>query len=108
MGSFECSCDSGFLLMSDGRGCEGDFDYYKINFTFNHFFSTLDESECENGKHNCTGSATCVNEIGFFRCTCPSGYQLDGTYASCVGKSLTSKTMHVVQVAVNQQFFNTV
>ena len=26
-----------------------------------------------------------MNEIGYFRCSCPTGYRLDDTFSTCVG-----------------------
>ena len=46
---------------------------------------TTDINECFTGLHNCTGLAMCVNEIGFFRCSCPEGYKLDDLQISCIG-----------------------
>ena len=54
-------------------------------FTLNNYINT-DVNECVRGGHNCSGLAQCVNEIGFFRCTCPNGYRLDGSQTSCIGK----------------------
>ena len=45
----------------------------------------VDIDECVTGAHNCSGLAQCVNEVGFFQCTCPEGYRLDDSRASCVG-----------------------
>ena len=44
-----------------------------------------DIDECVTGAHNCSSPARCVNEDGFFRCTCPEGYHLDDSQASCIG-----------------------
>ena len=52
-----------------------------IHLTFN-----TDVNECVSGSHNCSGLAECVNEVGFFRCSCPDGYRLDDSQASCIGK----------------------
>ena len=47
--------------------------------------NNVDIDECVTGAHNCSGLAQCVNEVGFFRCTCPEGYRLDDSRASCIG-----------------------
>ena len=45
-----------------------------------------DIDECEERLHNCTGIAKCVNERGFFRCTCPDGYALNKNFSGCDGE----------------------
>ena len=61
-GSYECTCNSGFLLSGDGRICD-DID------------ECLDEP-C---------SHTCVNHPGYFTCECPEGYALDTAQTTCHG-----------------------
>ena len=41
LGSFECSCDSGFLLKSDERGCEGELIMKRSNCQFIFILITL-------------------------------------------------------------------
>jgi len=54
--------------------------------THTHTYIAIDATECTTGQHNCTENATCMEEVGFFRCVCPTGYQIDeDTYASCKG-----------------------
>ena len=64
-----------------GNDCAPHFIGTSINLKFN-----TDINECVRGRHNCSGLAQCVNEIGFFRCTCPDGHRLDDSQASCIGK----------------------
>ena len=63
-GSFQCSCNDGYTLQSDGTNC-------------------TDDDECSLGTHNC--EQLCVNTAGGFRCECMSGYQLNSDGANCYG-----------------------
>ena len=63
-GSFQCFCDSGYLLSGDGMTCR-------------------DIDECLSGLHQC--QQDCVNTDGGFRCNCNSGYQLNSDQATCSG-----------------------
>lgn len=51
-----------------------------------HFLIMLlmtDVNECVGGRNNCSDIATCLNNDGSFTCTCPPGYDGDGTF--CTG-----------------------
>ncbi|XP_078355380.1 retinoschisin-like, partial [Oculina patagonica] len=41
-----------------------------------------DEDECQNGAHNCSVNAQCINTFGSFNCTCLQGYSEDGVQCS--------------------------
>ncbi|XP_065190765.1 protein kinase C-binding protein NELL2-like [Sycon ciliatum] len=62
VGSYNCTCDSGFS--GDGKFCK-------------------DRDECLYQTHNCSSNATCANTVGSYNCTCDSGFSGDGT--SCKG-----------------------
>ena len=64
-GSFTCGCNEGYLLSSDGRGCE-------------------DVNECTSNTHDC--QQNCINTIGSFICSCNPGYQRHSDQRSCSGK----------------------
>ena len=67
IGSFSCSCNSGYE--GNGVNCE-------------------DVDECSRNTDNCADdTATCTNTIGSYTCACDSGYSGDGV--SCTG-NLTS------------------
>ncbi|XP_061415395.1 LOW QUALITY PROTEIN: fibulin-7 [Lethenteron reissneri] len=51
-GSYRCACPAGYRLQADERSCE-------------------DVDECTAERHNCSGSARCVNLRGGFRCVNP-------------------------------------
>ena len=66
VGSYSCSCGSGYRLASDGRGC-------------------TDINECAEGTHGC--NQTCTNMVGNYTCSCSSGYRLGNDRHTCYGKS---------------------
>ena len=66
IGSYSCSCASGYRLSSDGRGCND------INEC------ALDTDGCD---HNCS------NTIGSYMCSCVSGYRLANDGRLCNGES---------------------
>ncbi|KAJ8040306.1 Receptor-type tyrosine-protein phosphatase T [Holothuria leucospilota] len=58
MGSFTCTCPTGYL--GDG-------------------FTCTDINECDSDNGNCPSTASCNNNEGSFTCTCPAGYYYDGS-----------------------------
>ena len=64
-GSFECNCESGYILNVDNKTCN-------------------DIDECTNETANCSENATCKNTQGSFECTCNSGYEGDGITCTIV------------------------
>ena len=64
-GSFQCSCNDGYTLSTNGRSC-------------------LVIDECSAGTHNC--QQLCINTNGGFVCNCNSGYQLTSDGYSCFGE----------------------
>ena len=65
--SYTCSCQSGYRLASDNRGCT------EIN-------------ECAEGTDGCTH--TCTNTAGSYMCSCSSGYRLASNGRGCDGKAI--------------------
>ena len=63
-GSFQCSCNDGYRLQSDGANCS-------------------DDDECSLSTHNC--EQLCANTAGGFKCECASGYLLNSDKTSCSG-----------------------
>ena len=64
IGGFSCSCNSGYRLASNGRGC-------------------VDINECTEGPNGC--DQTCINTIGSYTCSCNSGYRLASDERMCHG-----------------------
>ena len=65
IGSYTCSCNAGFTLNSDGRGCD-------------------DINECALSTDQC--SQNCQNTIGSYTCSCRVGYRLNADGRVCSGK----------------------
>uniref|UniRef100_M4EAS4 Protein kinase domain-containing protein n=1 Tax=Brassica campestris TaxID=3711 RepID=M4EAS4_BRACM len=69
---YNCKCKAGY----DGNpylpeGCQ-DIDECTTSSTIH--------------KHNCSDSSTCVNTMGHFLCSCPSGFDLNATTNGCMRK----------------------
>ena len=69
-GSYSCSCQSGYQLASDGRGC-------------------TDIDECADNMDNC--SQICTNTIGSYRCSCNVGYRIGSDVHECEGRPYLAK-----------------
>ena len=84
-GSFSCSCNDGYAIAANGFDCTGikiiDYNYHE---TFYLCLISLDKNECSEGTDTC--SHICVNTVGSYKCSCPTGYQLDSDARTCVGK----------------------
>ena len=65
VGSFQCSCNSGYSLAADGTTC-------------------VDIDECELNTDNC--QQTCLNIAGGFTCSCNSGFALNSDGRTCDGE----------------------
>uniref|UniRef100_A0A1X7T6A2 Uncharacterized protein n=1 Tax=Amphimedon queenslandica TaxID=400682 RepID=A0A1X7T6A2_AMPQE len=63
VGSYKCSCYSGYQLSNDSHTC-------------------IDIDECTEGLSGC--SQTCSNTIGSYTCICTTGYILSGDSHSCM------------------------
>ena len=67
VGSYSCSCGSGYRLATNRHGCS-------------------DIDECAEGSDGC--DQTCTNSIGSYVCSCESGYRLASDGHMCNGESL--------------------
>ena len=84
-----CSEDEGLssahLQLVNPRINEVQFHLRLISFvcSFYCILYYLDINECNNGYHDCSENASCVNTPGSFKCTCKPGYTGDGRL--CLG-----------------------
>ena len=97
IGSFYCSCGTGYQLDLNGLNCSGKqysaftnsrmctFDASKLPH------SNADINECVIDEDNCHGNASCTNTEGSFTCSCNPGYTGDGV--NCTSKLLTHQDM---------------
>ena len=83
VGSFECSCNQGFSLSSDGANCNGK----KISI-YNKPKAIIAElsdiNECQTNNGGC--EQNCANTDGSFECSCNQGYRLSSDGVNCIGK----------------------
>ncbi|XP_066294756.1 IgGFc-binding protein-like [Branchiostoma lanceolatum] len=103
MGSYVCSCDTGYTLNADGHSCD-DVDECNTNnggcaqtctntvgsyyctcgdgYTLNvNGHSCDDVNECDTNNGNC--EQNCMNTVGSYYCTCDAGYTLNVDGHSC-------------------------
>ena len=86
-GSYNCSCNAGYILANDRHGCTSK--------TFNDFsnppaifkpYYYADIDECALGTDAC--AQVCRDTVGSYRCECNPGYALDSDGRSCNGISI--------------------
>ena len=83
VGSFECSCNPGFSLVSGGVNCNGK-KVKLILYAISHVATTLDINECQTNSGGC--EQICTNTDGSFECSCNPGYSLSSDRTNCIGK----------------------
>ena len=82
-GFFECQCNIGYRLSSDGFTCEGVYSIiYLASQLYNHYMPT-DIDECLDDNGGC--NHTCINIVGSYECSCWQGYFLSDDQHTCVG-----------------------
>ena len=77
-GSFECSCEKGFLLDVNRFICNGENIWYKYMKYLSMKYNVLDINECSEGLDMCSYNASCTNTEGGYNCSCEFGYHGDG------------------------------
>ncbi|CBY36887.1 unnamed protein product [Oikopleura dioica] len=96
-GSFHCTCENGYHLLSDGFTCidddeclnetdecsqkcintDGSYDCscnqgYKLDTS--DWKTCHDIDECVEKQHDCRSPSLCENTVGSYECPCPAGY----------------------------------
>ena len=85
IGSYNCSCEVGFTLNSDGRNCTGIAMHLVYHNSGDNNVSSTAEQSCGNGG-GCSHINFCAVVNGGTQCSCPTGYQLMNN-TQCVGKT---------------------
>ncbi|XP_033117071.1 fibrillin-2-like [Anneissia japonica] len=70
LGSYECSCRSGYELHPNEKEC-------------------TDINECDRSTDNCASTAECSNTIGSYNCTCNEGYEGNGIDCTDINECFT-------------------
>ena len=84
VGSYYCSCGTGYVLNTDGLTCDGiGCHYLQCPYELYLSLKTTDIDECLLSDHGC--EVECENTVGSFLCKCSEGYHLDTDYRSCIG-----------------------
>ncbi|KAH0628173.1 hypothetical protein JD844_009001 [Phrynosoma platyrhinos] len=85
-GSFQCECPHGYYLSEETRICEVEFKTICGNipgFTFDiHTGKAVDIDECKEIPGICA-NGVCINQIGSFRCECPTGFSYNDLLLVC-------------------------
>ena len=80
IGSFTCSCNTGYQLMEE-QCCSGNFELLN-----KYYLIVIDINECNSNNGGC--NHTCINTVGSYVCQCNSGYTLsDSNNHSCIGET---------------------
>ena len=81
IGSFVCSCNTGYEL--DPDECIGEYSLSMIH-GLNIIFLSTDINECSTTNGGCT--QTCQNTAGSYYCVCGTGYSLASNNHGCDGE----------------------
>ncbi len=107
IGSYTCSCNTGYRLASDGFACDGK-NFKVVNFIldlgrlilflslwfisvcmyscYESYLLFSDIDECAEGSDQC--NQNCHNNVGSYTCSCNTGYRLNPNGRLCDGKRL--------------------
>ena len=81
LGSFTCSCSSGFVLAGNNLNCTGK-TLCTVCLTV-HDTCPADVDECSANIDGCAQS--CTNTVGSYQCGCGAGYTLNSDGHTCDG-----------------------
>lgn len=99
IGSYACTCNSGYNLNVDGRTCDGTLLIVllleSLQFIFT-CFSVSDIDECANNNDLC--AQACINTPGSYTCDCNPGYTLDPNGFSCIGEMIICSTLTICYI----------
>ena len=82
-GTYHCTCDTGFTLHANGKGCDGKGEKNKWIIIF-IVGSLVDIEECAMYTDEC--QQVCNNTIGSYECSCNDGYTLATDGKNCTGR----------------------
>ena len=100
IGSFECSCNPGFNVSSNGANCIGKM--VQLNAYHNPIIAKYtDINECQTNNGGC--EQICNNTDGSFECSCNQGYSLSSDGTNCIGKQYTIIILIIIKRTVTVQ-----
>ena len=80
VGGFNCTCEEGYEILSDGRNCSGRIqcESWDLNIPTNVYLHAciIDIDECL--ENPCDENSECINTIGSFQCICDDGFVTNG------------------------------
>ena len=82
IGSFVCSCNTGYEL--DPDECIGEYYSLSMMHFLNIISLSIDINECSTSNGGCT--QTCQNTAGSYYCVCGTGYSLASNNHGCDGE----------------------
>ena len=83
VGSYTCSCQTGYSLGPVGQHCDGIAALISILASpLSHLCTDIDE--CRLGTHQC--AQNCSNTVGSYTCSCRTGYRLSNDGQTCISE----------------------
>lgn len=97
IGSYTCSCNTGYILDSDRTSCDGTY-IVQIQKKVTHrvfLYASIDINECNSTTANGC-QQICINNPGSYSCSCNSGFSLNSDGLTCSGKSRSGVEYYIV------------